>query len=483
MWLLHHGLEAAQDHGESLEQQIVQFSSAVFEAINPATELPFAKVALASIEDVDAAVIAARSAFETFGTTTPAERIELLRAIIAGILAREDDLMAAISLEIGAPMTMTAHVRAGLDSFYQAIDLLGKYSFESQLGGDTIRREPIGVCGLIVAWNWPLQLLCNKVSSALAAGCTIVAKPSEFTSVSAILFSEILHEAGVPKGVFYLVVGDGQTVGHAISSHPDVDFVSITGSMGAGAKVAAAAAPSIKRVSQELGGKSAHIILSDADLEAAARWNVIRAFSNCGQGCSAPTRGLVPRNQVDEVISFMQSEVMNCRVGDPQDSASTMGPVANQNQFRRIQSYIQSGLDEGARLVCGGTGRPEGMERGYFVQPTIFADATQSMTICQEEIFGPVLAVMAYDTVEEAIEIANDTTYGLAGYVSTTDHGKGLTVARRIRAGRLHLNGAPPNASAPMGGYKMSGNGREMGRFGLEEYLEVKALIGFEVKE
>jgi aldehyde dehydrogenase (NAD+) len=280
--------------------------------------------------------------------------------------------------------------------------------------------------------------------------------------------------------VFNLVVGDGPTVGHAISSHPDVDLVSITGSMGAGAQVAAAAAPSIKRVTQELGGKSAHIILPDANLEAASRWNVTRAFLNCGQGCSAPTRVLVQRAQVTDILAFMLSELDNCVLGAPDNPTTTMGPVANLDQYRRIQGYIKSGLDEGARLVCGGLGRPEGLVRGYFVKPTIFADVTPPMTISREEIFGPVLAVIAYDTVEEAIAIANDTTYGLAGYVSTTDRQKGLSVARQIRAGRVHLNDAPPNASAPMGGYKMSGNGREMGRFGLEEYLEVKALIGFE---
>jgi aldehyde dehydrogenase (NAD+) len=461
---------------------VEQTGTVLTELVNPYTELPFAKVGLASSHDVDTAVVAARSAFGNFSRTTAAERIELLRDIIAGIRAREDDLMAAVSLEIGAPRAMRAHVRAGLESFQQAIDLLGTYNFESRLGNDTIRREPIGVCGLIVAWNWPLQLLCNKVSSALAAGCTIVIKPSEYTSPSAILFTEILHATGVPKGVFNLVLGDGPTVGHAISSHPDIDLVSITGSMRAGAEVAAAAAPSIKRVTQELGGKSAHIILPDADLEAASRWNVTRAFSNCGQGCSAPTRVLVQRAQVTDVLAFMQSELDNSILGDPDDPKTTMGPVANLDQYRRIQGYIQSGLDEGARLVCGGLGRPEGLVRGYFVKPTIFADATPSMTISREEIFGPVLAVIAYDTLEEAIAIANKTTYGLAGYVSTTDRLKGLSIARQIRAGRVHLNDAPPNASAPMGGYKKSGNGREMGRFGLEEYLEIKALIGFEEK-
>lgn len=451
-----------------------------FELINPATETPFASVCMAGVEDVDRAVQAARKAFPSFSSTSKAERIALLERIVEVLSAREAEIEAAISLELGSPGRVSLHTPAALSSFRQAIATLKDYEFETRPDGNIVRREPIGVCGVITAWNWPLQLLATKLSMALAAGCTTVVKPSEFTPVSAILFAQVLHDAGVPKGVFNLVLGDGPNVGNAIAKHFDIDFVSFTGSTRAGILIAEAAAPSVKRVGQELGGKSANIILPDADLQAAARWNVGRAFSNSGQSCHAPTRILVQERQLDELLTLLREEANKVVVGDPQDPATMMGPVVNSAQFERVQRYIQIGLDEGAKLVCGGLGRPEGLERGYFVKPTIFADVKPSMTIAQEEIFGPVIAVLSYSTEAEAVEIANGTMYGLGGYVFTKDRERGKAVGAQLRAGRVFLNGMPSNPAAPMGGYKRSGNGREMGVFGLEEYLEVKAMIGFD---
>ena len=455
-------------------------SSTEFDVVNPATEETFARIALAGPGDVDRAVLAARAAFDSFSATSKEERIALIERIVEAISAREAELVTAVLEELGTPINAKIHVEAGLASFRQVIATLKGYWFETRLGENIVRREPIGVCGLITAWNWPVQLLCTKLSAALAAGCTVVAKPSEFTSITAITLTQALHDAGVPKGVFNLVLGDGPTVGTAISSHRDIDMVSFTGSTRAGILVAQAAAPTVKRVCQELGGKSANIVLPDADLAAAMRWNVQRGFANSGQSCHAPSRILVQRRQLGDALAYAVSEVDRIRVGDPRDPATTMGPVVNRAQFERVQSYIQSGLDEGARLVCGGLGRPHGLERGYFVKPTVFADVDPAMRIAQEEIFGPVLAVIAYDTEEEAVGIANATPYGLGGYVFAKDPDKGLSIGRRIRAGRVFLNGKPSNTAAPMGGYKQSGNGREMGVFGLEEYLEVKALIGFE---
>jgi aldehyde dehydrogenase (NAD+) len=454
--------------------------SRTFELINPATEAPFASVSLGSVEDVDRAVKAARRAFPAFSSTTKAERIALFERIVEAFLAREDDIMAAITLEMGAPKSLKAQTRSGLEQLKQAIITLKTYEFETRLGDNIVRREPIGVGGLITAWNWPIQLLCTKLAAAFGAGCPVVVKPSEYTPVSTIVLAEALHDAGVPKGVFNLVNGDGPTVGNAISKHPDIDVVSFTGSTKAGILVAEAAAPSVKRVCLELGGKSANIVLSDADLEAAARWNVTRGLSNTGQSCHSPTRILVQAEQVEEVLHLLQAEVQKVRVGDPQHLATTMGPVVNKSQFERIQKYIQIGIDEGARVVCGGLGRPEGLERGYFVKPTVFADVKPTMTIAREEIFGPVLAVIPYSTEAEAIEIANGTPYGLGGYVFTSDRERGLAIGAQMRAGRIFYNGAPSNPVAPMGGYKQSGNGREMGVFGLEEYLEVKSMIGFD---
>ncbi|HXX85416.1 MAG TPA: aldehyde dehydrogenase family protein [Casimicrobiaceae bacterium] len=463
-------------------QWVEPVRSTKFELVNPSTEVPFATVSLASAEDVDRAVKAARRAFPAFSGTSKEERIALLERIIEFLAAREPDIEAAITLELGSPRGVKMHTVAALGSFRQAVATLKEYEFETRLGGNLVRREPIGVCGLITAWNWPMQLLATKLSMALAAGCTAVLKPSEFTPVSAILFTQLLHDAGVPKGVFNLVLGDGSTVGNAIAKHQDIDMVSFTGSTRAGILVAEAAAPSVKRVAQELGGKSANIVLPDADLAAAARWNVARAFANTGQSCHAPTRVLVHESQVETILPILREEAGKVRVGDPQDPATTMGPVVNKAQFERVQRYIKIGLDEGARLVTGGLGRPEGLTRGYFVKPTIFADVAPNATIAQEEIFGPVLAVIPYRTEEEAVEIANGTQYGLGAYVFAKDRAHGHAVGARLRAGRVFLNGTPSNTAAPMGGYKRSGNGREMGVFGLEEFLEVKAMIGFEAQ-
>jgi aldehyde dehydrogenase (NAD+) len=455
-------------------------SASSFVLINPADEQPFASISLGSAADVDRAVAAARRAFPAFSETSKEERLALLERIVKEFEAREDQILAAVSAEMGAPRSMKAHTRTGIDAFKQAIATLRGYDFETCLEDNIVRRESIGVCGLITAWNWPVQLICTKLSAAFAAGCTVVWKPSEFTPLSALGLAEVMHAAGVPAGVFNLVNGDGPTVGNAICRHADVDMVSFTGSTRAGVQVAEAAAATVKRVSQELGGKSANIILPDADLAAAARWNAARAFSNTGQSCHSPTRILVQRQQLESLLQLLRQESAKVRVGAPQDPATTMGPVVNKAQFDRIQKYIQIGLDEGARLVCGGLGRPEGLDSGYFIQPTIFADVTPSMTIAREEIFGPVIAVIAYGTEDEAVAMANDTPYGLGGYVFSSDRKKAHAIGARMRAGRIFYNGAPSNNVAPMGGYKQSGNGREMGVFGLEEYLEVKSMIGFD---
>lgn len=454
--------------------------AARFTLINPATETPYATLALGSADDVDRAVGAARRAFASFGETTKAERIALLERVVEEFEAREEDIMAAVSLEMGAPRSLKAHTRTGIEAFRQAIVTLREYEFETRLGSNIVRREPIGVCGLITAWNWPIQLICTKLAAALAAGCTVVWKPSEFTPLSALGLAEVMHAAGVAPGVFNLVNGDGPVVGNAISRHVDIDLVSFTGSTRAGVLVAEAAAATVKRVCQELGGKSANIILPDADLAAAARWNVSRGFSNSGQSCHSPTRILVQEQQLEKLEALLKEEAGRIRVGDPQDPATTLGPVVNKAQFERIQSYIQVGLDEGADLLCGGPGRPAELEGGYFVKPTIFSRVKPDMTIAKEEIFGPVLAVIPYDTEAQAVAIANGTPYGLGGYVFSSDRRKAHAIGAQMRAGRIFFNGAPSNYVAPMGGYKQSGNGREMGVFGLEEYLEVKSMIGFD---
>jgi aldehyde dehydrogenase (NAD+) len=453
--------------------------SRTFELVNPATETPFATIALGEVADVDRAVAAARRAFTSFSQTSKAERIELFERIIDAYNTRSEDLALAMAEEMGSPVASAVQVNGAVTHFRQAIVTLRDYTFEKRLDSSVVRREPIGVCGLISPWNWPIQTPATKLAYALAAGCTVVLKPSEYSPTSAIILAEVLHAAGVPEGVFNLVNGDGPTVGAAISKHPGIDLVSFTGSTRAGILVAEAAASTVKRVAQELGGKSANIVLPDADVEAAARWNIERGFFNAGQSCHSPSRMLVHKDQLEGAVASLKAVAGKIRIGAPTDPSTTMGPVVNRTQFEKIQRFIQSGIDEGARLVCGGTGRPDGMESGFFVKPTVFADVTPEMTIAREEIFGPVLCVIAYSSEDEAIRIANDTPYGLGGYLFTSSPEKAWAVGRQIQAGRIFLNGAAGTPSAPMGGYKQSGNGREMGIFGLEEYLEIKSMFGF----
>jgi aldehyde dehydrogenase (NAD+) len=448
--------------------------------VNPATEKEIGRVSIGGIDDVNLAVSAARRAFKSFSETSSRERTEVLDRIIAGYKARYSDLVDAITTEIGAPTRFTRHVQVGLalKHLEKARDLLKDYKFEYMLDGDIVRREAFGVCGLITAWNWPLNLVASKIAPALAAGCTMVLKPSEFAPISTVILAEIIHEAKAPRGVFNLVNGTGPIVGQAIASHPDVDLVAFTGSVRGGIEVARAAAPTVKRVHQELGGKSANVVLPDADLAVAIPDAVRRCYINSGQSCIAPSRLLVHQDQLEDVIEIARRSSDSMVVGDPTREETDLGPVANANQFERVQSMIQLGLDEGARLVCGGPGRPNHCNHGYFVRPTIFADVSQSMTIAKDEIFGPVLSILSYKEIEEAIEIANATAYGLAAYVSSGDRSKARHIANRLRAGRIFVNGAPTNATAPFGGYKQSGNGREVGIFGLEEFLEIKAILG-----
>lgn len=449
------------------------------ELVNPTTEAVFASVAMGGVEDVNRAVAAARRAFETYSNTTLDERIALIDRIIGAYEERLDDFAVAIAQEVGIPVSARAQVMGPISHMKVARDLLKTYPFESRIGDTIVRREPIGVCALISPWNWPIQTKVIKVIYALAAGCTVVSKPSVNSPISAILLTEVLHKAGVPKGVFNLVNGPGRVIGEAMSSHPDVDMVSFTGSTGAGSQVGQAAARTIKRVCLELGGKSANIVLRDADLEKAARWNIQRCFFNAGQSCHAPSRMLVHESQIEQVIPYLIDEVSKYRLGDPHDPQTTMGPIVSKAQFDSIQRHIQSGIDEGARLIAGGLGRPKGIQRGFFTQPSVFVGVTPEMTIGREEIFGPVLAVLPYTCEEQALEIANDSPYGLGGYVFSGDPERGYKFASGLRAGRISFNGAETNSLTPMGGYKQSGIGRSMGVFGLEEYLEIKSVYGF----
>jgi aldehyde dehydrogenase (NAD+) len=448
--------------------------------VNPATEESFARISLGSALDIDRAVAGARRAFASNSECSVEERLFYLEKIIEGFRARLPELARTMTLEMGAPITFATERQAtvALFHFEEAARVLAGYQFEQPMGTGTVRREPIGVCGLITPWNWPLNQVASKVAPALATGCTVVLKPSEVAPLSVMLFAEIVHEAGLPAGVFNLVNGDGPTVGEAIAAHPGIDMVSFTGSTAAGVRVAKLAADTVKRVAQELGGKSANIILPDADLNAAVIQGVHACYTNAGQNCQSPTRMLIPRTDRDAAFEAAREAVASIRVGDPLDPATTMGPLVSQAQFEKVQDLIQSGIDEGATLVAGGMGRPGGLNRGYYARPTVFGDVTPQMRIAREEIFGPVLSIISYDTDDEAIDIANDTPFGLAGFVQSGDPGRARDVAKRIRAGRVYLNGAPFDRSLPFGGYKQSGNGREFGIFGFEEYLEVKAIIG-----
>ena len=449
------------------------------DVINPATEEPFARISLGSAADVDKAVSAAADAFEHFLRTTPQERVGLFEAILAEYGKRYEEIAETISTEMGAPIWLSkaAQAMTGQMHFSTAMRILKDYQWEQQKRSYKLRKEPVGVCGLITPWNWPVNQITCKVAPALAAGCTMVLKPSEVAPVNAIILAEILDAAGVPKGVFNLVNGDGPTVGEALSGHPDIHMMSFTGSTRAGIQVARAAADSVKRVAQELGGKSANIILEDADLKQAVSGGVSQIFQNSGQSCNAPSRMLVPANVHNDALEIAREVAENTKAGDPFASGTNIGPVVSEVQFDKIQGLIQKGIDEGATLVTGGTGRPEGMNVGYFVKPTVFGNVSNDMTIAREEIFGPVLTILPYETEEEAIQIANDTPYGLSGYVQSGSVEHAQEVAAQIRTGNVHINGSGPDFNAPFGGYKASGNGREWGELGFEEFLETKAVF------
>ena len=449
--------------------------------VNPATEQPMYDIAMGSAADVDKAVAAARRAFETFSQTSREERVALLTRVVEVYKSRTKDLGAAISDEMGAPLAFAEkfQVGAGLGHIVATLDILKTYNFEEPIGSAMVVREPVGVVGMITPWNWPLNQIACKVAPALAAGCTMILKPSEFTPSSALIFAEILHEAGVPKGVFNLVNGLGQEVGAAMSSHPGIDMISFTGSTRAGVDVAQRAAPTVKRVSQELGGKSPNIILEDADLQKAVTGGVAHVFMNSGQSCNAPTRMLVPQSKMNDAIAIAKGVAESTKAGDPRAADTKIGPVVSSIQWEKIQTLIKKGIEEGATLVSGGLGRPEGVEKGFYVRPTVFANVTNDMAIAREEIFGPVISIMGFKDEDEAVKIANDTPYGLAGYVSAGSIERARKVGRQIRAGNINLNGVPNERTAPFGGYKQSGNGREWGKFGLDEYLEVKAIAGF----
>jgi aldehyde dehydrogenase (NAD+) len=452
------------------------------DVINPATEKVFAKISGGSAADVDKAVAAARAAFTSFSQTTKEERAQLLGRIIEVYQKRIGDIAQAVSAEMGAPITLATQSQAGagLAHLTSTLKALEGIAFEEQRGVTRIVREPIGVVGLITPWNWPLNQISAKVAPAIAAGCTMVLKPSEVAPISGIIFAEVMHEAGVPPGVFNLVNGDGPSVGQVLAGHPGVDMMSFTGSTRAGIIVAKTAADTVKRVSQELGGKSPNIILPDADFEQAIRRGVFGCFNNSGQSCNAPTRMLVPADRHEEAIALAKAAAELHKVGDPHAKDTMLGPVVSEAQFKKIQGLIEAGIREGATVVAGGPGRPDGLDRGYYVRPTVFGNVRNDMTIAREEIFGPVLSILPYKNEEEAIAIANDTVYGLSASVESTDPEHAARVARRIRAGQVRIKSNVWDFAAPFGGYKQSGNGREYADWGIHDFLEVKALIGFE---
>ena len=458
----------------------IEPSRPLLEVINPATEEAFATIAMGTSEDVDAAATAARAAFPAWSQSSIEERKTVLSNIIAGLKARGEEMAIAISSEMGAPMGLskTAQVGSGMGHFMTALKILDDFEFEEIRGTTRIIKEPAGVCGFITPWNWPLNQIACKVAPAIAAGCTIVLKPSEIAPVSAYILAEIIAESGLPAGVFNLINGDGPSVGAAISAHPEIDLVSFTGSTRAGREVAKAAADGIKRVTQELGGKSANIILDDAaDFGRAVAGGVAGCFGNSGQSCNAPTRMLVPKARMAEAIEVAKVAAAKATVGDPQSETTRLGPVVSELQYNKIQGLIEKGIAEGAELIAGGPGRPDGLDKGYYVQPTVFANVSNDMTIAREEIFGPVLSIIGYEDEADAVKIANDTDYGLSGYVSG-EPAHAQAVALRLRTGNVHLNGAGPDFTAPFGGYKQSGNGREWGIEGFEEFLETKAIMG-----
>ncbi len=451
-----------------------------FKVINPATEAVAGVIAMGGPKDVDRAVAAARRAFDSYSRTTPAERLALLERVLAAYKAHYDEIAQAISTEMGAPITLAkgSQTRIGVGHISAMIEVLKTFKFEEMHKTTRLVQEPVGVCALITPWNWPMNQVAAKVVPALAAGCTMVLKPSEYSPFSAILWAKVMHEAGVPAGVFNLINGDGPSVGAPLSSHRDVDMVSFTGSTRAGTEVAKNAAASVKRVHQELGGKSPNVLLDDADFERAVTKSVLHVFQNSGQSCNAPTRMLVPAAKLAEVEEIAKRITATVIVGDPASENTTVGPLVSKIQFDRVEGYIEKGIAEGARLITGGAGRPDGLPKGYFVKPTIFSGVRNDMTIAREEIFGPVLCILPYASEDEAIQIANDTPYGLAAYVWSQDNVRARRVGSRIRAGQVTLNGASGDMKTPFGGFKMSGNGREYGEFGLRDFLEVKAVIG-----
>lgn len=462
-------------------QWVEPHSRQTADIINPANEEVIGAVTLGDQKDVDAAVGAARNAFENFSQTTAAERIALLERIIEIYKQRMAEIGEVVSREIGAPVSLaqTAQAPAGLGHFEATLQALRDFEWEKDMGRSRVVYEPIGVCALITPWNWPPNQIAAKVAPALAAGCTVVLKPSEIAPLNTIILAEIMHEAGVPPGVFNLVNGDGPGVGAALAKHPDVDMISFTGSTRAGVLVAQNAAPTVKRVAQELGGKSANIILDDANLEKVVGAGLRACVRNTGQSCNAPTRMLVPLSLMDEAAAIAKEAALAVKVGDPADPDTQQGPVVSKAQWDKVQNLIRQGIEEGARLECGGLGLPDGLDRGYYVKTTVFSHVQNNMTIAREEIFGPVLVIIGYEDEEDAIRIANDTPYGLAGFVQSGDLERARRVARRIRAGYLQINGAPYRYEMPFGGYRQSGNGRENGAWGIEEFLETKAILGY----
>ena len=453
-----------------------------FDVVDPSTEEAFARISLGGAADVDKAVAAARRAFPAYARIGVAERRDLFGRIIAAYKRRSPDLALAVSREMGAPraFALSNQVGIGLAHLQKMLEVLGRFSFEERKGTSLVVKEPIGVVGLITPWNWPLNQITCKVGPALAAGCTMVLKPSEIAPLNAIIFAEILEEAGVPKGVFNLVNGDGPTVGQALATHPEVDMMSFTGSTRAGILVAKAAADTVKRVHQELGGKSANILMPDVDLREAVTKGVAGCFGNSGQSCNAPTRMFLPRERQAEAVGYARAAADAFTVGPADAAGVRLGPVVSQVQFDKIQDLIRSGVDEGATLVTGGPGRPAGLNRGYYVRPTVFADVTPAMRIAREEIFGPVLAIMPYDSVDEVVAEANNTPYGLASYVQSKDLGKAREIASLMRTGNVHINYPAWDSGIPFGGYKQSGNGREYAEYGLEDFLEIKGILGYE---
>ncbi|MCL6707637.1 aldehyde dehydrogenase family protein [Pseudomonas sp. R2.Fl] len=454
---------------------------AVLDVIDPSTEEAYTQISVGSKADVDKAVAAAKKAFATFSLWSKEDRLKLLKRIHEVYLDRFEDIAQAVSQEMGAPLQFArdSQAWAGRGHLEATIAAFETYEFSEKRGSTMVVKEPVGVCALITPWNWPLNQIVCKVAPAIAAGCTVVLKPSEIAPISGVIFSEVMEAAGTPKGVYNMVQGTGPDVGQVMAGHPDVDMVSFTGSTRAGIIVAKTAADTVKRVAQELGGKSANIILPDADLEHAVRKGVQGCFSNSGQSCDAPTRMLVPADLHDRALTYAKSEAESFVTGDPRDDETMLGPVVSQLQFDKIQRLIEAGIKEGATLVTGGLGRPDGLNRGYYIRPTVFGDVTNDMTIAREEIFGPVLSILPYKDEEEAVEIANDTVYGLAAYVQSTDIGHARKVAARMRAGSVYLNYPDWDTFAPFGGYKQSGNGREYADWGIHDFLEIKGIVGY----